>query len=320
MHESFRKFIEDTIEPWLENKTEDGYTESFDGLRLHYHQAVNPQEKAAVVMVHGFCEFFGKYHETAWRFYEAGYSVFFLELRGHGKSERSKHFDDQRVYVDSFEEYVEDIYAFVNQVVKKNSLTGKLFLFCHSMGGTAGAMFLETYPDVFRCAVLSSPMLKVNYGGIPDPAIDALAVYTRITDLSENFAPGQHEWRGEDQFLSSSAMDRDRYEYQFDQRNRDIDYQTWGGTWAWAAAAKKATDAAVADAAKIAVPVLVCQAGNDGMVDNDGQNEFRNASRMVWLNVYEGCEHELFNADGYSRRKYLMDLLNFWRIFSEMID
>ncbi|MBQ6469835.1 MAG: alpha/beta hydrolase, partial [Lachnospiraceae bacterium] len=36
---------------------------------------------------------------------------------------------------------------------------------CHSMGGTAGAMFLETYPDVFSCAVLSSPMLKVAREG-----------------------------------------------------------------------------------------------------------------------------------------------------------
>ncbi|MBQ7991844.1 MAG: alpha/beta fold hydrolase [Solobacterium sp.] len=320
MHETFRQFISETVEPWLENCVSDGYTESFDGLRLHYHQAVHPEEKAAIVMVHGFCEFFGKYHETAWRFYNAGYSVFFLELRGHGKSERSKLFDDQRVYVDSFDEYVEDIHCFVDQVAKKNSLSQKLFLYCHSMGGTAGAMFLETYPDVFSCAVLSSPMLKVNYGGIPDPAIDALAVYTRITDLSENFAPGQHEWRGEDQFLSSSCMDRDRYEYQFNQRNEDPDYQTWGGTWAWAAAAKKGTDAAVANASRIAVPVLVCQSGNDGMVDNEGQNEFRANSRMVWLNVYEGCEHELFNADRNSREKYYRDLLNFWHIMTELTD
>ena len=48
MHETFRQFISETVEPWLENCVSDGYTESFDGLRLHYHQAVHPEEKAAI--------------------------------------------------------------------------------------------------------------------------------------------------------------------------------------------------------------------------------------------------------------------------------
>jgi len=46
-------------------------------------------------MVHGFCEFFGKFHETAYTFYEQGYSVFFVELRGHGYSENHLMMDDQ---------------------------------------------------------------------------------------------------------------------------------------------------------------------------------------------------------------------------------
>lgn len=65
-----------------------------DGTRLRSYAAVNPEEKASIVMIHGFCEFFGKYHETAWRFYQEGYSVFFVELRGHGASGRNLPYGD----------------------------------------------------------------------------------------------------------------------------------------------------------------------------------------------------------------------------------
>ena len=75
MHESYRRFAQETLQPWLAEHTAEGYFESADQLNIHYHEAVKPEEQASIVIVHGFCEFFGKYHETAYRFYEAGYSV-----------------------------------------------------------------------------------------------------------------------------------------------------------------------------------------------------------------------------------------------------
>ena len=66
-------------------------------------------------MVHGFCEFFGKYHEVAYRLYQEGYSVFFIELRGHGKSDREFDHEDQRVHIESFDRYAEDVDSFMNK-------------------------------------------------------------------------------------------------------------------------------------------------------------------------------------------------------------
>lgn len=319
MHEQYSRYVEEELKPWLTECVQEGYFDSFDGLKIHYHMALHPTAKASVVMVHGFCEFFGKYHETAYRFYQAGYSIFFIELRGHGKSQRVREYEDQRVTVDSFDEYVEDIHSFMQQIVLPLSHTEKLYLFGHSMGGASSAMYIEKYPDDFNCAVLSSPMLKVDYGGIPETAIDALAVATRLADIGDNFAPGQHEWRGEDHFLHSSCMDRDRYDYQFDQRMEDIHYQTWGGTWAWATAAKKATESALRNAPAVCIPVLILQAGKDAMVDNEGQNEFRRLCNKVYLVRFEGAEHELFNGDSFTRRKYYETVLNYFRIFTEIL-
>lgn len=318
MTEEYRKFIAETIDPWLKEHVTDGYIRSEDGLRLHYYKAVNPNEKASILMVHGFCEFFGKYHETAYRFYQDGYSIFFLELRGFGLSDRERSYEDERVYVRSFEDYVKDIHAFYHQVVVPESLSGKYFLYAHSMGGTAAALYLEKYPEDFRCTVLSSPMLMVNYGKIPDPVVDALVVYTKVKhDTDDEYAPGQHAYTGKDEFEKSSCLDRDRYEYQMSLRAADKHYQTWGGTWAWARAAKEGTERAVRNAGKVKTPVLLCQAGKDTMVRLKGQDLFDERCDQVTLVVYPDSKHELFNSDEKTRTQYYADLKAYFKAFEK---
>ena len=48
---------------WREEAVSQGEFSSFDGTRLNYYSAMPDYPKAVVVFVHGFCEFFGKYHE-----------------------------------------------------------------------------------------------------------------------------------------------------------------------------------------------------------------------------------------------------------------
>ncbi|MBR3358294.1 MAG: alpha/beta fold hydrolase [Solobacterium sp.] len=312
--ESFRYFIEHEVRPWLDKCVQDGWMVSDDELNLHFCQAVHPQEKAAVVMVHGFCEFFGKYHETAYRFYQNGYSVFFLEQRGHGLSDRTHHSEDQRVHVDDFSEYVNDLHSFIQQIVLPRSHTKRLFLFAHSMGGATGALYMEQYPG-FRCAVLSSPMLRMDVHNLPDWTLHAVKVYSRIRDKDTEYAPGQGPFTGENIFEHSSCVDEDRYEYQLEQRRQNVHYQTWGSTWGWASAAHNATERAQKDADKVNIPVLICQAGHDNMVKNEGQDIFRARCPYATIVRYPASKHEIFNADSDTRRKYYQDILDFYQAF-----
>ena len=77
------------LKPWRKNHVTAGSFDSFDHTRICYYKAARPDARSVIVMVHGFCEFFGKYHETAFNFWEHGYTVYFIELRGHGGSGRS---------------------------------------------------------------------------------------------------------------------------------------------------------------------------------------------------------------------------------------
>ncbi|MCR4951933.1 MAG: lysophospholipase, partial [Solobacterium sp.] len=222
---------------------------------------------------------------------------------------------DRRVSVGSFDEYLEDVDALLEQVVNKYAKTDKKFLFAHSMGGAVGALYLEKHPEMFRCAVLASPMLKMDYGAVPDRAIGLMAVYSDVVNNDEQYAPGQGAFTGESDLKNSSAMDRDRYEYQFSQRLEDKDYQTYGGTWGWVKAARIAAADAVKNAGEIRTPVLVLQAGEDNMVDITGQNEFRDKSEYVSLINYPGSRHELFNASKEIREEFFRDLLSYYSVF-----
>jgi glycerophosphoryl diester phosphodiesterase len=312
---AYKQYMDSEVRPWLKDHVQALDIFNGSGLRLRVYAAVNPQEKASVVLIHGFCEFFGKYHEMAYRLYQEGYSVFFGELRGHGDSQRSTPYEDSRVGISNLDEYVEDVNAVVEQVAKVQSKTGRLYLFAHSLGGAVGALYLEKYPRDFLCAALSSPMLKIDFRGIPKTGVRVLEVYSNIVKNDDDFAPKQGPFTGQRDFENSSAMDRDRYNYQFDLRLENPKYQTWGGTWGWVKASMEGGQRAIDQAGKIQIPVRVFQAGDDTMVDNEGQLDFVKNDTTASLNRYPGAKHELFNASDEIRERYYKDLFAFYHSF-----
>ena len=138
----FWQDVETKLKPWLANFVTDGRFTSFDGTKIHYYRALNPQAKAVIVMVHGFCEFFGKFHEPAYDLWENGYSVYFIDQRGHGASGRSVEELDH-VDVADFSEYVEDLRTFMDKVVLPQ--TQGLF----TRAAVAGGSSALTRPAVF---------------------------------------------------------------------------------------------------------------------------------------------------------------------------
>ncbi len=309
----FQKFIEEKVRPWVSSSVLVRDIFSRDNTRLRLYEARNPKAKASILMVHGFSEFFGKHYETAYKFYQAGYSLYFIELRGHGDSERKIAYEDQRVGVTSFSEYVEDLDAAVQYI--KEVTDDPLYLFAHSMGGLVSTLYLETNPKVFRCAVLSSPMLKMNYGFIPDGVVGLMKVYSDAVGNDDDYAPGQGPFTGEWDLENSSAMDKDRYNHQFSFRLEHKNYQTFGCTWGWVKASRKGAAYALEHAQDIQVPILVLQAGADTMVDNEGENKLVKEAPYASLIKYPGSKHELFNATDEIREKWFQDVIAYFHCF-----
>lgn len=333
----FKEAVDTILKPWLSDTVSEGKFTSFDGSRIRYYRALNPRAKAVVVMVHGFCEFFGKFHEAAYNFWESGYSIYFIELRGHGGSQRSVKALDH-VDVADFSEYVEDLKAFLDQVVvpqtqglltraavagsagtmSARGSAGKLplYLYAHSMGGCVGTLFLERHPEYFKAAVLSSPMLKMTFGDIKMWQVKALIIVSRVLRWNEQTMPGQNDFDPEKpDFDGSGTLSRARFDYQWELRvtpeSGGLNTMN-GGTYRWGRAAWKATQELLKDEAKIRIPVLVCQAGKDFFVDNEGQDHFAKTAPKAKLLRFPEAKHEIYASGGKVQERYFREVTGFF--------
>ena len=100
-------------------------------------------------------------------------------------------------------------------------------------------------------------------------------------------------------FENSCDSSKCRYLYYFDKRLKDSALQTTSPSVGWGLEAVKACKRAIskAETAKIRIPVLLIQAGNDTMVDNAGQVLFASRVPSCTFTQVPGMKHELYMTD-----------------------
>ena len=154
-------------------KTE-GTFETTDGRRL-FERAWLPdgEPKGVLALVHGYAEHSGRYDYVGSWLAERGYAVHALDLRGHGHSE------GERVFVRSFNEYLDDVDAFL-ALVRARHGGATPWLLGHSMGGSIVALAAVTRRPRVRGLLLSG-------AGLTAPPTPKLV--TRILLLLGHFTP-----------------------------------------------------------------------------------------------------------------------------------
>jgi acylglycerol lipase len=117
----------------------EGFFKGLENLNLYYQYWLPSDNPKAVIMVaHGFAEHSGRYRHVANYFTERGYAVYALDHRGHGKS------DGERVYVEKFSDYVDDLKTFFD-IIRKDNPGRLIFLAGHSMGSAIALLYTATY-------------------------------------------------------------------------------------------------------------------------------------------------------------------------------
>ena len=175
----------------------------------------------------------------------------------------------------------------------------KLFLLAHSMGGAISARYLERWPNDIQAAVLSSPMMGINLGGLPKWLAKGLAATIGTVGgwVGEPpYGPGQGPY--EDHGFADNELTHSTARYQaFRQIYEQHPQVRLGGATAhWIHQAITGSDAAVADAGAIKTPLLLLQAGEDSVVDNAAQEAFCAKAQCEGSKPLriEGAWHELF--------------------------
>ena len=309
---AYAAWMAETVEPYLKEHGEKGYLKMEDGMSIAYRRYFLPDAGKCVVISHGFCEFAEKYNEVAYRFLQAGYSVYVPEHRGHGYSGREVD-DPELVHVQSYDCYAADLARFVETVVSPGE--EHRIVFAHSMGGAIAILALERYPQLFEAAVLSAPMCAMQTGKYPRFAARLLAEFCCLAGKGKCFATlaGQQGFSETPQFEGSSCLSRERYDYMFQKRLLEEHYRTYGGSYAWVRAGLRASREQMRreNLAKIKVPVLLFAAGRDHMVDNGAIKRFAEETERTKIFFMPDSRHEIFNADERTRTKYYDEIFRF---------
>lgn len=283
------------VEPYLKKISKNGYVCGINNIKLYYEKYIIEDPKANIVICHGFGEFTEKYNELIYYFMKEGYSVFVVEHRGHGRSQRLG-LDNYQINVEKFNYYVEDFKKFIDEIVVPDSNDKSLFLFAHSMGGAIGTIFLEEYTDYFKAAVLSSPMLEINTGKIPKILAYIVSTLMKLCGKGINYLPGQFPYRNKKVFPSRSTSCKERYDYLYEKISKNNYYHSGGSSALWYLESLKVTKRLIRkkNASKVKIPVLLFQAEYDTHVMPKAQNKFEAYAENCELVYVKKAKHEAY--------------------------
>ncbi len=253
-----------------------------DGLKIAYVKFLQPDqatEKGAIVIATGRTESYLKYDEVAYDLWHNGYSVYIIDHRGQGKSDREQGLDNpQKGYVKDFGLFVADFKQFVDEIVKKDGHR-KLYLIAHSMGGAIAALYLEQNAGhPFKAAAFTSPMFELQSGIIQGDTMWATCPLSHVFAFfnPEGFVVSGTNYAPKTFDKNEYTTDSIRYNRLLTLNEREPSIRLGSPTHGWLSKACDAAESARENAESITIPVRLYQAGLDTIVHRDGQAEFCN--------------------------------------------
>lgn len=281
-----------------------------EGLRLYTWHRLHPKARGQILISHGYRENSLKYRELAYTFYQNGYSVFFVDHRGHGYSGRIGA-ETRAVDVKNFADYSEDFRLFTLAMpLDPQKPTG---LFAHSMGSAIAIDFMEKNPGRIQAAVLSSPLIQPRLRGIPVSAALSLARFLAFTVGPESFPTGRRMAELMT-FERSGTHSRVRYEFWKEATNK-ADLRLLGPTnrWAIQMLAYLPQLMQAERLAQLQIPIFLARAGEDKLVDAEAIELFCRKAPNCQLHDYAGSAHEIWNEEDQIRNGYLDDILQYYQ-------
>lgn len=248
----------------------------------------NAPAERVLLLVHGYGEHAGRYRHVAEALTNAGYAVYGIDHRGHGKSE------GERVYFQSFEEPVEDLRLLFN-IVKKAHPTRPIYMLGHSMGSLIALLFAVRYQDDLAGLIISGSATNAEEGSTPLMVIVG-SLLAKVVPTARLLAP-----------VAPDALTRDEamLKLHADDPLNDFGNMRLG-------MAKGMIDVGRAlrkDVSALKLPILVIHGEDDKLTPISGAHAVYNgaSSRDKTLKTYPLMRHEVLNE--IEREQVIADVL-----------
>ncbi len=294
-----------------------GHTGTFfgkDKALLSYRTFEVENEKAAIVYVPGWTETGQKYAELFYNLNKSGYSIYVLDNRGQGLSQRLAP-NPQMVHVEHYADYVADLKQFVDQVVRKKPHR-KTFMLTHSMGGLIGAIYAAYYGYDLDGLILSSPLLQVHTGNVPESVAYRLASTSAYWGWDKSYIVTH----GDTSKLTSSDFNEQKATHSRARWGKKValwysvpeSYMS-GSSNRWLQRTIEATRwLGNRGAKRIEIPVMVFKAELDTRVWNPGVDKACGMMKRCESHLIQGGYHELFLEADTLRDSIIDKLLSFF--------
>lgn len=261
---------------------------SRDGTKLFTRSAFVQKPDRVVVLVHGFAEHIGRYSELISELNKANMSVLGFDLRGHGRSH------GKRGYIDSLEQYGEDLDAAVRQAKKKTGVK-RVIILAHSMGGLVASSYAAHHPQNLLGLVLSSPLFALS---VKVPFWKA-----QMGKIMSSVLP----WFALSNTLNAKVLTHDPVKVRAYEEDPLIFHHV---TARWFEQVTGFKNEALRLASQIQTPLLLQLSAEDYVVDSGASEQWfgRLTGVDCTLRTYEGFYHEIYNE--VRREEPIRDMLS----------
>ena len=265
-----------------------------DGYHLRAMSIRVGNARGTVVILGGRADFIERYFETARDLMDRGFCVASVDLRGQGGSQRLTE-NRLRGHVDQFEEYDEDIRAFMTQVVLPDC-PPPYYVLAHSTGGNLVLRAIRTR-NWFKKCVLVAPLIDLNYGAWPVRAVRLLTSLAMTVRLGWVYLPGRRQTPLGRKDFAGNPLTKDQRRWNRDSAVLEAapNLGTGGPTYGWLSATLKSisTLRRLKSAKGLKCPVLIVAAGLDSVVDNEAIRKFSERVAGVSVITIREALHEI---------------------------
>jgi lysophospholipase len=290
----------------------DGFFKGEKGISIYYRyflQNSMDNEKGAIVISNGRRENALKYKELVYDLYRNGYSIYILDHRGQGFSERINIADKQMGHIDDFEYYVSDLKKYYDKFVIINNHK-KLFLLAHSMGATIGTRYIEKYPNDFDAAAITSPMFGLRF-----PACELIGF---LAGNKPKYLLGKKNYDNEEKSFSSNNLTHSkiRYDAMMNMYENNPSTKLGAPSYQWIYQSCITFKKIFNELQQIKIPIILIQAGEDKVVSANAQKKFIIKLKKLGKNAQgftiDGAYHELLIEKDNYRIPVVTTILDFF--------